>query len=342
MVQQALAVLRMQAGIARSTCMPPTIFDQIRAGCAMVAERARFAHIAAERIPAYAASLPIDRIMRPEHDAATHLLGQGDDTVAFFLLIDAINFGSGYFPHLRKRPGMSGYFTVAASLKDYCVAHGPPSPETLTRFTIADMTALFGQDPENAPIQELMALFTQAWHDLGHFVLNGFGGRYTGLIEAAGGSAERLVGLLREMPLFDDVALYDGRQVPLLKRAQLTVSDLWIAFDGQGPGVFADLDQLTIFADNLVPHVLRIDGILLYDPGLQARIDAETPIPAGSPEEVELRACAVHTVELIAAELRGAGHAVNPMQLDNLLWTRGQQPAYKQARPRHRTRSVFY
>jgi hypothetical protein len=322
--------------------MPASIFDQIRTGCAMVAEHARFVHIAAERIPDYAASLPIERIMQPEHDAATHLLGQGEDTIAFFLILDAINFGSGYFPHLRKRPGMSGYFTVAWSLKDHFIAHGPLSPEDLTRFTVADCMALFDQKSDNAPVRELMGLFTRAWHDLGRFVIDRFDGRYISVVEAAGGSAERLVCLLREMPFFDDVAMYDGQEVPLLKRAQLTVSDLWLAFDGQGPGTFADLDQLTIFADNLVPHVLRIDGVLQYEPDLQARIDAEVPIPAEAVEEIELRACAVHTVELIAAELRRAGHAVNAMQLDNLLWTRGQQPVYKLAKPRHRTRSVFY
>ena len=37
-----------------------------------------------------------------------------------------------------------------------------------------------------------------------------------------------------------------------------------------------------------------------------------------------------------------AGHAVNAMQLDNLLWSRGQRPEYKRARPRHRARSIFY
>jgi hypothetical protein len=30
------------------------------------------------------------------------------------------------------------------------------------------------------------------------------------------------------------------------------------------------------------------------------------------------------------------------MGLDYLLWNRGQQPYYKKARPRHRTRTVFY
>ena len=35
------------------------------------------------------------------------------------LVLDSINFGSGWFPTLRKRPGMSGYFTVASSLTDF-------------------------------------------------------------------------------------------------------------------------------------------------------------------------------------------------------------------------------
>jgi hypothetical protein len=40
--------------------------------------------------------------------------------------------------------------------------------------------------------------------------------------------------------------------------------------------------------------------------------------------------------------LRAAGRPVLAMQLDYLLWNRGQAPAYKQAKPRHRARSVFY
>jgi hypothetical protein len=85
-----------------------------------------------------------------------------------------------------------------------------------------------------------------------------------------------------------------------------------------------------------VPHVLRLDGVLEYDPGLVARIEREELIPAGSPEEVEIRACAVHAVELLSAICHRP-----PMQLDYLLWNRGQQPEYK-AVPRHRTRGVFY
>ena len=144
------------------------------------------------------------------------------------------------------------------------------------------------------------------------------------------------------MPYFDDVEHYDGLEVPFYKRAQLTPADIAVAFEGKGPGRFEDLHRLTIFADNLVPHVLRVDGILLYEEGLAARIDAEERIPPGSAEEVEIRACAVHVVEQLVGELRESGREdATAMGLDYLLWNRGQQPYYK-ARPRHRTRSVFY
>jgi hypothetical protein len=162
------------------------------------------------------------------------------------------------------------------------------------------------------------------------------------LIESAGNSAEQLVRLLSAMPFFDDVAQWRGRRIPFYKRAQLTAADLALAFDGHGWGRFNDLGELTIFADNLVPHVLRMEGVLIYDPALAARIDHEELIPAGSPEEVEIRACALHAVELMVAELRRAGRPATSMSIDFFLWNRGQQPSYKLAKPRHRTRTVFY
>ena len=123
------------------------------------------------------------------------------------------------------------------------------------------------------------------------------------------------------------------RDVGFYKRAQLTAADLSLARVGE----FNDLARLTIFADNLVPHVLRMDGVLRYDASLLERIDREELILAGSPEEQEIRACALHAVEL----LRQHVDPVNSMQLDYILWNRGQARAYK-ARPRHRTRTVFY
>jgi hypothetical protein len=216
------------------------------------------------------------------------------------------------------------------------------SAQALAELTANDCTGIFGQEGENEPVQELMRLFAAALNALGKHLLSEFQGSFVALIQSAEGAAERLARRLIEMPFFNDVAMYDGRQVPFYKRAQLTAADLALALGGQGLGRFHDLDRLTIFADNLVPHVLRVDEILIYDPSLAARIDGEVLIPAGSREEIELRACAVHAVELMVGELRKAGREANAMRLDYVLWNRGQQPYYKTVRPRHRTRTVFY
>jgi hypothetical protein len=317
------------------------LLEQVRAGCKTVAEQATHIRIDVDRIPEYAAGLPVSEAVRPAHDPECHYLNRGDDTAAFFLTLDAINFGSGYFPHLHKHTGRSGYFTVAGHLTAHFKENGPFSARELSRLTAADCTRIFAQDPGNAPVAELMRLFARALNELGSYLQSDFSSSFTGLIAAAGASAESLMQLLIQMPFFKDVALWDGVTVPFFKRAQLTAADLALAFSGEGPGRFEDLDHLTIFADNLVPHVLRVDKILRYPPKLSARIDAGDRIAAGSREEIEIRACALHAVELIKAALNESGQPINAMGLDFFLWNRGQQPAYKSI-PRHRTRTFFY
>jgi hypothetical protein len=133
------------------------------------------------------------------------------------------------------------------------------------------------------------------------------------------------------MPFFRDVASYQELRVPFYKRAQITAADLAMSFDNEGFGRFEDLDDLTLFADNLVPHTLRVDGVLVYDDQLLERISRQE----------QIRANGLHAVELMVAELRRAGRRTRASTIDYLLWNRGQEPRYK-AQPRHRARSVFY
>jgi hypothetical protein len=286
-------------------------------------------------------SRPLDSLEHPEHDPNCHFLGHGADTVAFFLTLDAINFGSGYSAHLRKRPGKSTYFTIAASLNDHYRENGPLSARDLVLLDERACAEIFCQDLSVPPVRELMGLFAQALNDLGWLLGDRYAGSFARLVEAGDASAERLVVLLLDMPFFRDVSRYEGLEVPLLKRAQITVADLALAFDGRGFGWFEDLDRLTIFADNLVPHVLRVEGVLRYDEGLLASIHAGELVPAGSVKEVEIRACGLHAVELLVAELRGLGRSVTARELDYVLWNRGQGRRFK-SQPRHRTRTVYY
>jgi hypothetical protein len=143
------------------------------------------------------------------------------------------------------------------------------------------------------------------------------------------------------MEFYRDVARHRDLEVPFYKRAQITCLDLATALGGKGLGRFGDLDQLTLFADNLVPHVLRTLGVLVYDPALVRRIDAGELIESQSVEEVEIRAVAVHAVERLSESCARRGFEVRPHALDGILWTLGQRPDIK-ARPRHRTRCTFY
>jgi hypothetical protein len=286
--------------------------DDVRRHCATVAAGARWVSIDLDALATIEPGPP------PELDPVRHYLeGPPADVATYMLTLDAINFGSGWFPTMRKRPGSSGYYTVAWALADRFRAEGPWSSDELRAITAADVAGALGQEPAH----ELMGLYARALRDLGGFL----GSREAlDVIAEAGGSAERLAAsLARGMPFFDDRGFY--------KRAQIVPNDLALA----GVASFDDLDRLTIFADNLVPHVLRVDGVLRYEPSLAERIDREELLPPGE-EESEIRACAVHACELIAGRL-----GVPPRVLDTWLWNRGQEPRYK-AQPRHRTRTVYY
>ena len=289
-----------------------TLLDDVRRHCREIAESSELVRIDLERLGAVEPGPP------PALDPERHYLeGSREDGAAYLLTLDTINFGSGWFPTIRKRPGSSGYFTVARGLADRFRAHGPYSNEELGSITAAEIAGALGQDPDH----ELMALFARALNALGAWL-----GERTPLeaIEAAGGSAERLAEQLAAgMPFFNDPGFF--------KRAQITPNDLALA----GIAEFHDIDRLTIFADNLVPHVLRVEGVLVYDPALADRIDSGKLLEPGGAER-DIRAAALHACELIGAELN-----IPPRHLDVMLWNRGQDPRYK-AIPRHRTRTVFY
>ena len=305
-----------------SASMPGVaLADDIRAACAAVAGRARRVRIREGAVEAYAATLPAE--FPPAPDLAP---GEPDERrAAFQVTLNAINFGSGWFPTLRKKPGMSGFRTVEAGLR----ARGPWSAAALAAVGRDEVAAALGQDPEH----ELMGLFETALRELGAKVRDDHGGSFLTLARSAG-SAEGLASELASWPTWFDVSPYEELRVPFFKRAQIAAADLALA--GLAPA--RDLHRLTLFADNLVPHVLRLDGVLEFDDELVARIDGEELIEHDSPEEVEIRACALHAVELLVA---AHPEPTTATAVDNVLWHRGGESRYK-AQPRHRARTTAY
>jgi hypothetical protein len=286
--------------------------DDVREHCRRVMATARWVTLdeaALEAIPAGAA---------PPLNPVTHFLeGDEEQVAAYVLTLDAVNFGSGWFPTLALPEGVSGYELVARGLAERFRADSPWSAAELRELRAAELAVLLGQPADH----ELMPLFARALRELGTWL----GHRSAiDVVAAAGGSSQRLVAELAG-------GMVMWRDAGFLKRAQIAASDLSLA----GVARFRDLHRLTIFADNLVPHVLRVDGALHVDPGLAAYIDAGCLLPPGE-QERELRAAAV-----VAGEVLARRHGVTEWELDNVLWTRGQGQRYA-ATPPHMTRTTFY
>lgn len=317
---------------------------RVRNAAAWVALHARIVRVNEDKIDAYAAFLLDKYPVIATLDAHTHLVDETSParTAAYVLALDSINFGSGCFYAARQAGVPLEYETVAKSLRDAFVQGVLDAPEKWAHTTAQECHAVFNI-PRGAhtSLDTLMDDFARHLQDTGAHVREDFNGNVLSLLEAANGSAARLAGIVGAWAGFCDEAAYKDRTVPFYKRAQIFAADIFLAFQGRTPAAFTDIAALTIFADNMVPHVLRHDGILSYAPDLAARIDAGEFVVRHSLEETELRAASIHAAELITQAAKRQGHAVCAMNIDHILWNRGYEAALY-AQPRHMTITDCY
>src|SRR3954465_1634308 len=119
--------------------------DRVRAASAEIAASARSGTID------LAALETLDPGPLPELDAERHYLeGEPEDVARYLLALDAINFGSGWFPTLRKRRGPdgtagSGYFTVAGAPAALSRALGAWTTPELRAMRTEEVPDVLGQ-----------------------------------------------------------------------------------------------------------------------------------------------------------------------------------------------------
>ncbi|KAJ4455739.1 putative Cobyrinic acid a [Paratrimastix pyriformis] len=130
-----------------------------------------------------------------------------------------------------------------------------------------------------------------------------------------------------------------------MKKVQLAMAQLYRRFRRSDPGRFAfrDIDSLTVFVDNVLPCMLRVNGVLRVSPALTARIEARQPLDPGSPEEMELRACALVACSRLVARLRERG-VVSPTEadLDYYLWLMGKWDQYRDVERHYTPGTIYY
>jgi len=282
-----------------------------------------------------------------------HFRDGTERTVNWLLVLDALNFcfwaekGQPRWRIDYQSEILDGYWAEAASLTR-AVEEGIAlwDAEYLSTMSREDLAYVFrSTNGADGSAGEMIPLFDARLahvHEVGHVLLEQYAGQFAHAVEKAEGSAINLALLLaQEFTSFRDVAVYSGRDIRFLKRAQICVADLYGAFGGKRWGAFTDLDKLTIFADYKLPQVLRHYGVVEYDSGLAQRIDNQELLQPGGEEEVELRAATIWACELLRREMsRISGQVITAVEVDQLLWFLGQNSA--EMRPYHRTRTIYY
>ncbi|KAK9285492.1 hypothetical protein L1049_024686 [Liquidambar formosana] len=305
--------------------------EEVRATSAWVASRSSHVLVVSSGIEKVVESIK-DSIPKVEWDfEGIHYFDDGPLTVQYLFVLDALNFC--FWPDKDLSYDHLASGLKAALQNDKSVFDA----DRLQKYTGPQLRDLL-KWPRPLPLEDERV---RLLHEVGLELEKSFEGKASNLVKSCGKSAVELVSLVtRHFPGFRDHSVYKGHQVFLYKRAQIFAADLWGAFKGQGYGEFHDISSITIFADYIVPAVLRELGVLRYSTALASIIETNGEIGSGSEEEVELRACSVYAVEKMRELIEiKSGKQVLSVDLDLWLWSSGIHfPTLKH----HRTLSIYY
>ena len=212
----------------------------------------------------------------------------------------------------------------------------------LASITRSDLEQIFRGNIEMPMLDERKEVLNEA----GTVLVDHYGGRFHHFVRDcapamyAGGDG-LLERLIVEFPRFDDTSNYRGKEVHILKLAQLGLWTLHMALHSTGEWSLADLSMTTAFADYIVPVALEVMGIFEYSPDLSARIAGGVMIERDSDEEIEIRAHTLYATALLTDainSLRPPDLQLVIPQVDFRLWSN----YHATFRPHHLTRTVMY
>ncbi len=280
--------------------------------------------------------------------ADLHAPGAPEHTPNWVLLLDALNFcfwGDPDKPRWRvawRGESHDGYNALAAALSR-AVEEGRPVWDAawLANLDAETLSDILRPEPGCPGVPLFAERLTNA-REVGRVLGDRYDGQFANVVEDADYDAVTLaLALEREFSSFADVALWNNKPVPFLKRAQICVADLRAIMNGTGVGAIRGIERLTAFADYKLPQLLRGVGALVYAPTLAQQVDSYTLIPAGSPAEVEIRAATLWAVELLRRSLAERGEQRTASEIDYRIWSESQTKTPGE-QPHHRTRTIYY
>lgn len=141
-----------------------------------------------------------------------------------------------------------------------------------------------------------------------------------------------------------DKYLFEGETEPvyLYKKAQIIVYHLWYTFKEQLPDLFdfKDINELTVFSDNVIPTMLLELGVIQVPEELKEQIKKNEDLSIK--QATILRAAGVVACEEIVKQAKGGKGPVHDMTtggLDVYLWRLGKVGDYRKL-PRFQLRDT--
>jgi len=280
-------------------------------------------------------------------DFRSPLIPEGNDldTMDFLFLTSTINFAfTDFEEHVVFQTSYRGceYSDSDAMMACLKRAHDMRSPILEGRFlrglTRADLARIFSGNIEMPMLDERLAIF----HEVGELLEGSYQGRFHRFLAS---SPRRVFPLLERVlenfPSFRDASEHHGRPVRFEKRAQLLLWQLHARFRESGLFVLEDPEELTIFADYIVPVALRLLGILSYSESLERNIRERRLVPRDSEQEVEIRAASIWACHLLTRALNARRppdrQLIEPV-VDGRLWTHYHETHW----PHHLTITTAY
>ncbi|WP_197431171.1 queuosine salvage family protein [Halorubrum sp. CBA1125] len=261
----------------------------------------------------------------------------GLDTIVDYLLVsNSLNFVYDDIDTQRRFTTeydgeiWTGAYALWASMRR-ALDEGRPitDGEYLRTLTLEETKDIFRGDPPIPMIQARHEILTSMGTTLcdiadGHFHTEVSLDEPLWLFDDGNGLVEWLTS---EFPrAYGDERTYSGDTVYFDKKAQLSAGILYGRFADRPGFEIPDLDELTVFADYLIPALLRNVGILEYSPSLARKVDEKRPIAENSPEEVEIRLATVHVGEKLLERVNaGRSEPITAYTLDQLLWLAGRE-----------------
>ena len=147
--------------------------------------------------------------------------------------------------------------------------------------------------------------------------------------------------LIFQFERFRDTSTYLGEEVYFLKLAQLAFWGIHRELANYGDFYIEDMENMTAFADYIVPVALDVMKITTYTPQLDEKIRNGELIERDSEEEIEIRSTSIYATAILTEkvnERRPENKSIIIPQLDYRLWKNYHATHH----PHHLTYTTMY